>query len=100
MNARFIQGVRAMAKLPKITNEEEWAEFVDTHDMAEYWDDLIPVDSKEFRIVRRSKTAVLLEIPRKQMDRVRELAKRKKTPPQKMLQQGVSQRLRDELAAM
>jgi len=89
-----------MAKLPKITNEEKWAEFVDTHDMAEYWDDMIPVDPKEFRVVRRHKTAVLLEIPSKQMDSVRELAKRKKKPPQKMLQQWVSQRLRDELAAM
>lgn len=89
-----------MAKFSKITNAEEWAEFVDTHDMAEYWDEMIPVDSKEFRIVRRHKTAVLLEISSKQMDRVRELAKRKKKPPQKMLQQWVSQRLRDESAAM
>jgi len=89
-----------MAKLPKITNEEEWAEFVDTHDMAEYWDEMIPVDPKEFRVVRRRKTAVLLELPNKQMDRVRELAKRQKKPPQKILQQWVNQRLRDELAAM
>jgi len=89
-----------MSKLPRITNAEKWAQFVDTHDMSDYWEDMIPVDPKEFRIVRRSKTAVLLEIPSKQMDRVRELAKRKKKPPQKMLQQWVSQRLRDESAAM
>ena len=99
-NAIFIKGVRKMAELPEFKNEEEWAGFFDTHDMGEYLEDMIPVDPKEFRIVRRRKTTILLEILRKQMDRVRELAKRKKKPPQKMLQQWVSQRLRDELAAM
>ncbi|MGH7599927.1 MAG: CopG family antitoxin [bacterium] len=89
-----------MAKLPKITTEEEWAEFVDTHDMAEYWDDMIPVDPKEFRILRRRKTLVGLEIPTKTMEKVRQLAKQKKKAPEKMLQQWVTQRLRDEFAAM
>jgi hypothetical protein len=89
-----------MAQLPQFKNEEEWVEFFDTHDMGDYLEDMIPVDPKEFRVVRRRKTAVLLELPSKQMDSVRELAKRKKKPPQKMLQQWVSQRLRDELAAM
>lgn len=89
-----------MAKLPKIINEEEWADFVDTHDMADYWDDMIPVDSKEFRIVRRRKTLVGLEIPTKTMEKVRQLAKQKKKAPEKMLQQWVTQRLRDEFAAM
>lgn len=89
-----------MAKLPKITNEEEWAEFVDTHDMAEYWDDMIPVNPKEFRIVRRRKTLVGLEIPTRTMEKVRQLAKQRKKAPEKMLQQWVTQRLRDEFAAM
>jgi hypothetical protein len=89
-----------MAKLPKITNEEAWAKFVDTHDMGEYWDDMISVDPKEFRIVRRRKTLVGLEIPAKTMEKVRQLAKHKKKAPEKMLRQWVDQRLRDELAAM
>jgi len=67
-----------MAQLPQFKNEEEWTEFFDTHDMGKYLEDMIPVDPKEFRIVRRRKMAVLLEIPSKQMDRVRELAKRQK----------------------
>jgi hypothetical protein len=95
-----MKGARAMAKLPKITNEEEWTEFVDTHDVAEYWDDMIPVDPKEFRVVRRRKTLVGLEIPTKTMEKVRQLAKQKKKAPEKMLQQWVTQRLRDEFAAM
>jgi hypothetical protein len=89
-----------MAKLPKITNAEEWAEFVDTHDMAEYWDDMIPVDPKEFHIVRRRKTSIRLEIPIKTLEKVRALAKRKRKSPEKLLQQWLDQRVREELAAM
>jgi hypothetical protein len=99
VNAIFIKGVK-MAQLPEFKNEKEWVDFFDTHDMGEYLEDMIPVDPKEFRIVRRRKTAVLLELPSKQIEKVRELAKRQKKPPQKMLQQWLSQRLRDELAAM
>lgn len=89
-----------MAKLAKINNGEAWAEFVDKHDMAEYWDEMLPIDPKGFRIVRRRKTLIGLEIPAKTMEKVRQLAKYKKKPPEKMLQQWVAQRLRDELAAM
>jgi hypothetical protein len=68
--------------------------------MAEYWDDMIPVDPKEFRIVRRHKTSIRLEIPIKTMEKVREMAKRKRKSPEKLLQQWLDQRVREELAAM
>ena len=42
-----------MAELPEFKSEEEWVDFVDTHDMGEYLDDMIPVDAKAFRMVRR-----------------------------------------------
>ena len=33
-----------MARIPKFANEEEGAEFWDTHSVADYWDELISVD--------------------------------------------------------
>ncbi len=40
-----------MPKLPKFKTEEEFAEFVDTHDTAPYWNDMATVDSKQFRFM-------------------------------------------------
>jgi hypothetical protein len=39
-----------MPALPEFSNEEEFAEFVETHDMADYWDAMKPVDASCFRV--------------------------------------------------
>lgn len=88
-----------MAELPKFKSEEEWVEFFDTHDMGEYLDDMIPVDAKAFRMVRRPKASIRLELQRKTLEQVRNLAKRKRKSPEKLLEQWLKQRVREELAA-
>jgi hypothetical protein len=88
-----------MPELPQFKNEEEWVEFFDTHDMGEYLYDMIPVDPKQFRVVRRPKASIRLELQRKTLEQVRDLAKRKRKSPEKLLEQWLNQRVREELAA-
>ncbi len=88
-----------MAELPQFKNEEEWVDFFDTHDMGEYLEDMIPIDPKVFRVVRRPKASIRLELQRKTLEHVRELAKRKRKSPEKLLEQWLKQRVREELAA-
>ena len=48
-----------MAKLPTFKNDDAFADFVDTHDMADYWDEFEDV---EVQIERPKKEAITIQL--------------------------------------
>jgi CopG antitoxin of type II toxin-antitoxin system len=85
-----------MPKLPEFKTAEELADFVDTHDTAPYWDDMTPVDATQFRLRRRSQTAVRVPMSQATVKRLKALAAERHVPLDDLLREWLSQRLQQE----
>lgn len=90
-------------KLPRFKSDEEFGRFVESHDMAPYFDDMEPVDRMLLdpklaqRIRERSKKRlVTLRLPVWQVDAAKRIAKRSKRPYQNIIQAWVGEGLRRE----
>ena len=66
-----------MPKLPQFRSEEDLADFVDSHDIAPYWDEMEPVDPAQFRVERGSRTSVRVPLSRDTLERVKAAAAEK-----------------------
>lgn len=91
-------------KLPTFRSEQEEIRFFETHDMADYWEQLDKVDevielapALERRIRERmKKRLVAIRLEEWQIARAKELAVKKRVPYQKLLREWISQGLRSE----
>ncbi len=82
-----------MAKLPEFKSEEEEAEFWDTHDSTEYFEDMPEVD---IRFVFTQPRAVPVRLEGEPWIRLQTLAATQGITPQSLLQQWVLERLATE----
>jgi len=79
----------AASRIPTFATREEEAEFRDTHDVTDYWDELEPVD---LRFEGPSSEAVTLFIDPETMDEVRASAVDRNLPPDALLHVWILER--------
>ena len=81
-----------MPKLPEFKNEAEAAEFFDTHDLADYWDDMAPVENLVVEVEPPQKP-VSLRLPLPAIERLKTLAASEGISYQKLIQKWILQKL-------
>ncbi|MBI4565893.1 MAG: hypothetical protein HY716_14490 [Planctomycetes bacterium] len=98
---QFKKGPR---KLPAFRSAEEEARFFETHSMAGYWDQMEDVDqiielapALARRIQERMKKRLLaLRIEEWQIERAKQIARRKHVPYQQLMREWISRGIRSE----
>ncbi len=85
-----------MAKLPEFKTEEEFIEFFETHDLADYWDEFEEVHDIEIAIPRPSDKSVAVRLYPDLLDEIKKVAKRKGVSYQVLVQQWLTERLNQE----
>jgi predicted DNA binding CopG/RHH family protein len=92
-------------KLPHFKTDDEFARFVDTHDMAPYFDSMEKIDdaftlapalAEQIRL-RAKKRLIALRLPEWQISGARRVAKRKKVPYQALMRHWIGEGLGREL---
>lgn len=93
-------------RIPEFTSEEEEAEFWSTHDTTEYWEDTEEVSEDEVKIdpklrkqilERGSKARVIsLRLNQKQLDFIKETAKRENIGYQILIRNWIEERIQSE----
>jgi hypothetical protein len=63
-------------KIPNFTSREEEAKWFDTHDLAEYWDELEPVDI-EFALEKPKEENIVVRLQKPIKERLEQVARRK-----------------------
>jgi predicted DNA binding CopG/RHH family protein len=95
-------------KLPNFKNEEEFAKFVETHDMGPYLKEmkaldealiLAPALAEKIR-ERAKKRLISLRLPNWQIEGAKEIAKKKKQHYQTLIQTWVGEGLRTEMRSI
>ncbi|MDI6792665.1 MAG: CopG family antitoxin [bacterium] len=49
-------------KLPEFRNEKEFVEFVETHSLADYWDEFEPVEDVQIQTHHQAKKRISLQV--------------------------------------
>ncbi|MBI4708317.1 MAG: hypothetical protein HY761_10425 [Candidatus Omnitrophica bacterium] len=95
-------------KLPNFKNEEEFAKFVETHDMGPYFKGMKALDEALIlapalaeKIRERSKKRLIsLRLPNWQIEGAKEIARKIKRPYQTLIQTWVGEGLRTEMRSI
>jgi len=74
-------------ELPRFATGEELAEFVDTHDLAPYWDNMEPIGPAALRFKRGDLTSVRVQLTQDALQRVRKAAARQGMAPEAFMGQ-------------
>ncbi len=82
-----------MAKLPTFINDDAFADFVDTHDMADYWDEFEDV---EVQIEHPKKEAITIQLYPYLITETKKVAAKYGMPYQTLIGQWVAERLSQE----
>lgn len=88
-------------KIPKFKNEQEEAEFWDTHSTADYWEQLEPakinLDAElKNKIKEHSLKRVTLRLRPSQIEAAKEIAKKKDIPYQTLIRSWIAEAIRRE----
>jgi hypothetical protein len=86
-----------MSKLPEFRNEREMADFFDTHDVSEYWDEMEPVENLKVRVIPSRKKQVSLRLSAPVVDLLGSVAASEGVSRQALLQRWVEEKLRQHL---
>jgi len=86
-----------MSKLPGFETEEEFADFIDAHDTAEYWDQFQDVPGVQISVSRPLEAAEPLELYRDLPEAIKGVAQRKGVPYHALVRQWLSEKLKEEL---
>ena len=84
--------MKEIPKLPDFRSEEEAAEFFDTHDLADYWDDMIPVKDAVVE-VEVEKKQVSLRLPLPVIEKLKTLASSEGISYQMLIQRWILEKL-------
>ncbi|HEU5423542.1 MAG TPA: CopG family antitoxin [Nitrolancea sp.] len=83
-------------RIPEFTSREEEAEFWDTHDIADYWDDLKPV---RVRFSQQLSEGITVRLDPETLARLRERARKLGVGPTTLARMWIIEQLRaDELS--
>lgn len=85
-----------MAKLPKFKNERELAEFFDSHDSTEYFDDM-PEETEAIEMAGPRKQQIALRLDQSTIGKAKQIAKSKGIGYQTLLRMWIVERIEAEL---
>ena len=83
-----------MAKMPQFKDDDEFADFVDTHDMADYWDEF--EDIENVKIKRPNKKAITIRLYPYLIAETKKMAVKYGMPYQTLIGQWLAERLPQE----
>ena len=86
------QSVESEHRIPDFQSREEMAEWFDTHDMADYWDQLKPV---EIRVAKNLSHALNFRLDGATFKKLREVAAAKGIGPTTLVRMWVMERLNE-----
>jgi predicted DNA binding CopG/RHH family protein len=81
-------------KLPDFISDEEFAEFVETHDMADYLDEFEEVKNMKFK--RPTKRPITMKVYPYILEEIKRLAAEKGMPYQTLIGQWLAERVSQE----
>lgn len=81
-----------MGKLPKFKTEREMAEFFDTHDTTEYFDEM-PEEKEPVEVAKPRKQQIAIRIDRPTLDRVKRIAEAKGIGYQTLMRMWIVERI-------
>jgi predicted DNA binding CopG/RHH family protein len=79
-------------RIPEFASREEEAQFWDTHDVTDYWDELKPV---QVRFAKNLSTGITIRLNPETLRKVRRLAQEKGIGPSVMIRMWVMERLKE-----
>jgi predicted DNA binding CopG/RHH family protein len=84
-------------KLPKFSSDEEFAEWIETHDTSEYMDQW-EVVTDEIKVQRTAskKESVGVDLNRRELNAIKRVAKRRGVPHEALIKDWVIEKLRQE----
>jgi len=85
---------RGRSRIPQFASREEAAEWFDTHDMADYWDEFEPV---EMEVAKPLSHGIIIELDSETFRALTALARRKRVNRINMAKSWVLSRLKEEL---
>lgn len=88
-----------MAKLPEFENDQEAYEFFESHSIADYWEEMEPVEDVRIGLPRPPKHLVTLRFYPHLLDEVKRIAEQEHVPYQILIQKWVADRLGEERQA-
>ncbi len=83
-------------ELPRFSSDEEFAEWVETHDLSEYMDSFEVVTEKIKVRRTREKQSVGLDLNRRDLDAIKRLAKTRGIPYKTLIQKWLIEKLHQE----
>ncbi len=83
-------------ELPRFSSDEEFAEWVETHDLSEYMDSFEVVTEKIKVRRTREKQSVGLDLNRRDLDAIKRLAKTRGIPYKTLIQNWLIEKLHQE----
>lgn len=83
---------QAKNPIPDFESREEEAEFWDTHDMADYWDQLKPVD---VRVAKNLTEGITVRLDPDTMKQLRDLAGEKGIGPTTLIRMWVIEKMKE-----
>ena len=78
------------SRIPEFKSREEEAEWFDTHDMADYWDEFKPV---KVRFAKNLTTGLTLRLDHETMAKLKKVAREKRMPPTSLVHLWVLEHL-------
>ena len=88
-----------MPKLPEFKSDREAYEFFETHSVADYWEEMEPVEDMRIDIPRPPRRLVTLRFYPYLLDEVKRIAERERVPYQVLIQKWIADRLSQERLA-
>ena len=85
--------MKAKEPIPQFASREEEANFWDTHDLADYWDEFKPV---KVRFAKNLTAGLTLRLDHETMAKLKEVARQKGMPLTNLVSIWVLERLRQE----
>lgn len=82
-----------MPRLPEFKTDEEAAEFFDTHTVADFWDEMEPVEEITINLPRPPKRLVTLQFYPRLLDEIKRIASERGVPYQLLIQRWLGEKL-------
>lgn len=90
---------KKLKPIPKFKNEEEEANFWDTHDTTDYFDWSKALKNPVFPNLRPSTKVITIRVPQDLINRLKMIANKKDVPYQSLVKIYLYEKVREELSA-
>ena len=87
-----------MKKIPKFKNEEEEANFWDTHDTTQYFDWSKAIVNPVFPNLKMSTKTITLRVTASLLDSLKSIANKKDVPYQSLMKVWLDEKIKEEYA--